>query len=74
MSNNNYRVIDTDPNSEPVLTISQIEHAGQSYVKYEITGWGGSAVPVEGGEDFSKSLGSSIKYVKTFSEKGGDLG
>jgi hypothetical protein len=74
MPTNTYRVIEENPNSKPAITISQVEYAGSPYLQYEITGWGGSAVPIEGGEDFSKCLGSSIKYVKHYCEKGGNLG
>ncbi len=74
MQTNTYRVIEENPSSKPALIISQITYASEPYLHYEITGWGGSAVPTEKGESFSECLGSSIKYVKTFCEKGGNLG
>jgi hypothetical protein len=52
MAINSYHVIEENP-TKPVLTIGQVEYAGSPYLEYRITGWGGSAVPVEGGEDFS---------------------
>jgi len=70
---NTYRIIEENP-IQPAITIKQIEYAGSPYLQYEITGWGGSAVPIERGEEFSKSLGSSIKYVKRNCEGGGNLG
>ncbi|MEG4009915.1 hypothetical protein QUA41_28680 [Microcoleus sp. Pol11C1] len=73
MATNAYNVIEENP-SKPVLTIFHAEYGGRPYLQYEITGWGGSAVPVKGGEDFSKCLGSSIRYVKQYCEKGGNLG
>jgi hypothetical protein len=74
MQTNTYRVIEENPNSEPTITITQISYADEVYLKYDITNWGGSAVPIEKGEEFSKSLGGSIKYVKNFCDKGGNLG
>jgi hypothetical protein len=70
----NYRVIEDNPSSKPAIIIRQIEYAGSPYLQYEITNWGGSAVPIERGEEFCKTLGRSIKYVKEFCEKGGNLG
>ena len=74
MQTNTYRIIEENPSSKPTLTIFQITHADVPYLQYQITGWGGSAVPIERGEEFSKALGSSIKYVKNNCEKGGNLG
>lgn len=74
MPANNYRVIEENPSSKPVLSIGEIEYAGSPYLKYEITGWGGSATPIGEDERFCKALGSSIKYVKSYCEKGGNLG
>ena len=73
MQTNPYRVIEKNPNPKPAITISQIEYAGKPYLQYEITGWGGSASPIERAEEFSKYLGRSIKYVKENCE-GGKLG
>lgn len=74
MTTTNYRVIEENPSSKPAITISQIEYAGSPYIKYEITGWGGRASPIEDDKEFSKNLGSSIKYIKQNCEKGGNLG
>ncbi|MEG4589719.1 hypothetical protein QUA54_31560 [Microcoleus sp. MOSTC5] len=74
MPANTYRIIEENPSSKPAITISQIVYADEPYLQYEITNWGGSAVPIERGEEFSKALGSSIRYVKENCEKGGNLG
>ncbi len=74
MQTNTYRIIEENPSSKPALTIFQITYADVPYLQYQITGWGGSAVPIEKGERFSESLGSSIKYVKENCEGGGNLG
>ena len=74
MTTNTYRVIEENPNSNPVITISQVTYADEPFLQYKITNWGGGAVHIEKGEEFSKSLGNSIKYVKNFCEKGGNLG
>ena len=74
MQTNTYRIIEENPSSKPALTIFQITYADVPYLQYQITGWGGSAVPIEKGEEFSKALGSSIRYVKSHCEKGGNLG
>ncbi len=74
MQTNTYRVIEKNPNYKPVITITKVSYADELYLKYEITNWGGSAVPIEKGEEFSKSLGNSIQYVKQNCEKGGNLG
>ncbi len=71
---NTYRVIEENPNSKPAITINQIEYAGSLYLQYEITGWGGSATPIDDTERFSKALGGSIKYIKQHCEHGGNLG
>jgi hypothetical protein len=71
---NTYRIIEENPNPEPAITITQITYADKPFLEYRITNWGGGAVPIERGEEFSKALGSSIKYVKKHCEKGGNLG
>lgn len=62
----NYQVITSDSiQAKPVLTITQIQYADSPYLQYDFfDSWGGCAVPVEGGEDFSKCLGRTIKYIK----------
>lgn len=74
MQTNTYRVIEENPNSKPALSITQVMYADTPYLQFDITHWGGGAVPIEKGEEFSRSLGNSIKYVKENCEKGGNLG
>ena len=74
MRTNNYHVIQENPSSKPAVVIGQIEYAGSPYLRYEITGWGGSATPIGEDERFCKCLASSIRYVKEHCEKGGNLG
>ena len=73
MPTNTYLVIEEN-RTEPAITISLVEYAGKSYLEYQIRGWGGGASPIEKTEEFSKNLGSSIKYVKKHCERRGNLG
>lgn len=74
MQTNTYRIIDENPSSKPAVTITQVTYADTPYLQFEITNWGGGAVPIERGKEFSETLGRSIKYVKSNCEKRGNLG
>lgn len=58
---------------EPFLVITRMVYARTLYLKYYITGWGGSASPIKDTDRFCKNLGSSIKFVKENCEQRGGL-